>query len=350
MRMDSDSENVWAKGFPNSTRPGRPRGGLRLTREPGSRVKKARAGERRTRRGGSSGTGRRPAARRAVAVLGEDRHVAGQRGRVAGDVGDRARRAGRRLLDDGPPGALAGRVQHDEVDRGRRQRRSSTGADVAGAATVGAGHVRLGVGAGPAVALDQRRPAPGRPPRSARNAANSPTPAYRSSTDSPGCGASRASTVSTRTSGAPGCTCQKPSSATSKRRTPRTDVVRLAASAARSGSRRPRRRRGSGACASPAARRAARRSAAGCASAGRPRSPGTGSTVTRRRARRAGDSCSRTTSAFSARCRARATCWKSQPPQRPGPAYGHGGATRSGEGSSTSTASPARTGRPRCPR
>ena len=33
------------------------------------------------------------------------------------------------------------------------------------------------------------------------------------------------------------------------------------------------------------------------------------------------------------------TCWKSQPPQRPGPAWGHGGATRSGDGRRISTAS-----------
>ena len=50
-------------------------------------------------------------------------------------------------------------------------------------------------------------------------------------------------------------------------------------------------------------------------------------------------SCSRRTSAFIRRCRAGVTCCQSQPPQRPGPAYGHGGTTRSGEAASTSTAS-----------
>ena len=41
-------------------------------------------------------------------------------------------------------------------------------------------------------------------------------------------------------------------------------------------------------------------------------------------------SCSATTAAFSSRCAAGATCWKSHPPHRSGPAHGHGGSTRSG--------------------
>ena len=56
----------------------------------------------------------------------------------------------------------------------------------------------------------------------------------------------------------------------------------------------------------------------------------------RRRARR---SCSATRSAFSVRCAGSATCCQSQPPQRPGPAWGQGGCTRSGEASMISTAS-----------
>ena len=43
--------------------------------------------------------------------------------------------------------------------------------------------------------------------------------------------------------------------------------------------------------------------------------------------------------ALSARCAPSSTCWKSQPPQRPGPANGHGGGTRSGEARTISTAS-----------
>ena len=42
---------------------------------------------------------------------------------------------------------------------------------------------------------------------------------------------------------------------------------------------------------------------------------------------------------FSRRCAARSTCWKSQPPQSPGPAIGQRGSTRSGLGTRISTAS-----------
>ena len=38
-----------------------------------------------------------------------------------------------------------------------------------------------------------------------------------------------------------------------------------------------------------------------------------------------------TRSAFSRRWAPTSTCWKSHPPHRPGPAWGHGGSTRSGE-------------------
>ena len=50
-------------------------------------------------------------------------------------------------------------------------------------------------------------------------------------------------------------------------------------------------------------------------------------------------SCSATRAALSRRCAASSTCWKSQPPQRPGPAYGQGGSTRSGEARRISVAS-----------
>ena len=52
---------------------------------------------------------------------------------------------------------------------------------------------------------------------------------------------------------------------------------------------------------------------------------GTSSTVTSRSSPASLESCSATTAAFSRRCSASVTCWKSQPPQAPGPAYGHGG-------------------------
>ena len=143
--------------------------------------------------------------------------------------------------------------------------------------------------------------------------------------------------MSTSTSGAPGCTCQNPSSADLERHA--AHLVRRPGRR-RSGSRRPRPRRGSGACASPGRPpgsvdvplpgppAAARR---------RRRAPPRPSTSTSRPASRA--SCSRTTSALSARCRARSTCWKSQPPHGPGRRTGRAAGPGPGEGSSTSTAS-----------
>ena len=53
-------------------------------------------------------------------------------------------------------------------------------------------------------------------------------------------------------------------------------------------------------------------------SVGRPRAPARPSTSRSMPASR--DSCSSTTAALSRRCSARSTCWKSQPPQAPGPA------------------------------
>ncbi len=48
-------------------------------------------------------------------MLREVRHVAGERGRVARDVDDARGPPGRHGLDDGTPGADAGRVEHDDV-------------------------------------------------------------------------------------------------------------------------------------------------------------------------------------------------------------------------------------------
>ncbi len=45
------------------------------------------------------------------------------------------------------------------------------------------------------------------------------------------------------------------------------------------------------------------------------------------------------TAALSSRWAGSVACCQSQPPQAPGPAYGQGGSTRSGEGVRTSTAS-----------
>ena len=70
-----------------------------------------------------------------------------------------------------------------------------------------------------------------------------------------------------------------------------------------------------------------------------PGAPSTASTTTRRSSPATRASCSATRSSLSRRWAGPATCWKSQPPHRPGPAWGQTGATRSGDGSRTSTAS-----------
>ncbi len=82
-----------------------------------------------------------------------------------------------------------------------------------------------------------------------------------------------------------------------------------------------RRRTGPG-CASRAGRRAAPRPRRG-----------------RPRCRRGGGTARARSRPSAARCAGPPACCQSQPPQRPGPACGHGGLTRSGEAASTSTAS-----------
>ena len=67
--------------------------------------------------------------------------------------------------------------------------------------------------------------------------------------------------------------------------------------------------------------------------------PPTSSTSTRRSTPPTRASCSATRSSLRRRWAVRRTCWKSHPPHRPGPACGHTGGTRSGDGTSTSTAS-----------
>ena len=56
-----------------------------------------------------------------------------------------------------------------------------------------------------------------------------------------------------------------------------------------------------------------------------PGRPSTSSTSTRRSMPPTRDSCSATRSSLSRRCAAGETCWKSQPPHRPGPAWGQSG-------------------------
>ena len=75
----------------------------------------------------------------------------------------------------------------------------------------------------------------------------------------------------------------------------------------------------------------------------------TSSTVTSTSSPASRRSCSATTAALRPRWAGSDACWKSQPPQRPGPANGQGGVTRSGEASSTSTASARRNRSPSRP-
>src|SRR4051812_39138044 len=194
--------------------------------------------------------------------------------------------------------------------------------------------------------------APAGPTAWARKAANRPTPAYRSSTDSPGCTSTISSTHSTKVRGAFTCGCQNPSAATSSTPVP-VEVSTCSTTTPSSGSR-----------AAGCAIRQRSISTTSCERClRRPRPPsgrwtycirlrqaspsdgGTSSTTTSRSRPASRCSCSETTAAFSRRCSSSVTCWKSQPPQSPGPAYGHGASTRSGEATCTSTAS-ARRNRP----
>ena len=68
-------------------------------------------------------------------------------------------------------------------------------------------------------------------------------------------------------------------------------------------------------------------------------SPGSGSTVTSRSTPASRRRCWPSTAALSARCAGSEACCQSQPPQPPGRAFGHGGATRSADGWRISTAS-----------
>ena len=89
-----------------------------------------------------------------VALLTEDGDVAGKGGRVAGDVGDRPRSAGHDRLHDGTAGALARRVEDDQVDR-HDGPACEDRPDIA-REHPRAGHVCPRVRAGVQVALDQR--------------------------------------------------------------------------------------------------------------------------------------------------------------------------------------------------
>ena len=145
--------------------------------------------------------------------------IATSRARAAGSQATYATARGRRgddRLDDGTAGALARRVEDDQVDRRRREPLEDR-ADVTRRGPWRRARSPRRARTRPRSPSTSVTP-DGSPTASARNRANSPTPAYRSSTDSPGRGARKSSTVSTSTSGAPGCTCQKPSALDLERR------------------------------------------------------------------------------------------------------------------------------------
>ena len=264
-----------------------------------------------------------------VAVLGEDRDVARERGRVAGDVRDRPRRPVDDLLDHGAPRALARRVEHDQVER-LVVRRGEHPVDGAG--------------------RDLRRASP-RLRRACRQASRS---------------------ASTATSRGPGPTA----SAEERRRTGRRRrrgraPTRPAAAAARRGPSRPAPRARRGGPARSRRRRPRRRGraprdaaaplgleqalvdghdlvgavlahaapAVGQLDVALPGAPVQAVVVAGDRldldrdveAAPAGTAARGRRRPSASRCAGSATCWKSQPPQASGPAYGHGGSTRSGE-------------------
>ena len=235
----------------------------------------------------------------------------------------------------------------------------------------GIGEVGPGVPAAPEVGLDGDHLAVG-PTASARALANSPTPAYRSRR-APRCASTAAMTAATKVAAAPGCTCQNPRPTprspgpVPRRRRPATWPSTRSWTVGTPGCRAPeptasgRRRRRDGIHRLDAPARAARSPAGGRCRGGDAAvvdrhdvvgavppqpgpalrvdgeldpgapveavlSPGTGSTSTSTSRCASRAICSRTTSALSGACRGRATCWRSQPPQRPGRAHGHGGA------------------------
>ena len=278
---------------------------------------------------------KRPQPLQPVAVLGEDRDVAGERGRVAGDVRDGPRRAVDDLLDDRPLGALARRVEHDQVERLVVRRREhpvhGPGLDRAPSSPRQVARGVLGRRSRSPSTATTRRPVPhgvGEEPGEQPDAGvqvEHRLPRLRA----------RAVEHGRR----PGRRARRGAPARSRRRRPRSrgraaDVVRralrrleqavvdrhhvvravLAHPAAAVGQR--------------------RRSAAGSASAGRPRRRGPPRPSTsERRGRPAGTAARGRPSAFSSRCAGeRRRAGSRSRRSSPGPAYGHGAATRSGDG------------------
>ena len=227
--------------------------------------------------------GNRSKARRsasAIAGVGEVGDVAGQGGGVAGDV----RHGARSAFDDGSHHLALGprtrRVEHDQVDapRGARRSRGRPGPapPTRAGGRRGSALARSAACRSPSMAVT----APSGPTASARKAVNSPTPAYRSSTRSPGCGASICITVSTSIRGAPRVHLPEAVAGDTRSSCEPMDVSTCstvgaghrvrAPRGARSGTGPRRPPRANGACAGPCHRREGGRTASGCARRDRP--------------------------------------------------------------------------------
>ena len=211
-------------------------------------------------------------------MLGEVADVPGQGGRVAGDVRHGARLESRDRPHDlcAWPRPAAGRAR-----RGPPYRLRGAAPGRPGPATLRAqGYdARLACEWRDAVRSPSTATTdPSGPTTWARKAANSPTPAYRSSTDSPGRGrehlehaldqrarARRRAAARTRRPPPRARRCPSRSRRARRRRRPPA----RARPGGRSGSGRSRRRRASGACAGRARRRAGGRTASGCATRAR---------------------------------------------------------------------------------
>ena len=287
----------------------------------------------RTRRGGSSGTGRR---RAAASARSRARRRSRRRGPARPGRRRRRRRPAARAAticgDHLPLGARARRVEDDQVERVVGTTRPAPARRDPARTSAPAGSSRAALAAARAVRPRSPTTRPDGPTASSRKRGEQPDPGVQVEGRLPRLRVEHARAPSRPARrGAPGCTCQKPSSATAKVRPVRRRTTARAGAS----------KRQSSTCddvvravlAHPAAAAGQRHvAAAGSASAGRPRhpAPASTSTSTSRPARRC--SCSRTTSALSPRCRVERTCWKSQPPHRPGPAKRHGGVDPVGGG------------------
>ena len=357
----------------------------------------------RTRRGGSSGRRRRPATpAEPPARVPRRPHVAGQRRRIAGHVADRRgprwraprgsprpRRppaAGRARPDRGGPVRRSGR-RWSRRDTARADTSAPTGPPVAGCGRArpppagrfdaddppgradGLGEQR-GERPGAGVELEHRlprlrarSPQHRRGERRRRGRVHLPEPGRRRPSKS--CPPTRCAQPGRagdtirrgrRPRRGPTAPARRLAVAEQRRPSRRSPWIAAISAVARASfgaapvitdaghaeqARRPSARpRASGAGAGRGGRRRRRRTRCACASpAGRRAAPRPGRAGGRRPARRSARTARGRPRALSSRCAGADACCQSQPPHRPGPAYGHGGGTRSGDGVRISIAS-----------